>query len=524
MKRAYERLRRVALFVCAASLLMNAPALAAPAAPPVDRPTRDIAIVLNGETLPTDTPPQVIEGRILIPLRTIFDALGIPLLRSGRTITMHVPPGVVVVTIGSAAGTLNDSPVDLGARVVEVDGTTYVPIKLLKVALGANASYDSHGARVEILSALIGRATANEEARSDGGTTVNGIAAAIDANSAPPSITVTQGSDQTRTISVNSSAVTYVEDVTVHSQVKAQLGDVHVGDQVAIVLSKSGTVVEIHDFYSSDNGTISAVSPIAIVLHDGKVVQPARSTDVLLNGMPAHLTDLAVGDVVTVRRNPLTKEIRQIIASRTVVSAATATAVPANGNVKITSFAFSATRPLRAGERFDVTMEGTPGGHASFDIGDYLTGIEMHEDSPGRYHGQYTIPDRFNINQVPVYGHLNVGGVDAPRADAPGTLSAATTPPQITEVAPSPGQTVDNSRPNIYATYLAPAQIAINPSTVTLNVDGHDVTSSATRTPGFITYTPGVDYADGPIVVIVKVSDAAGNTATRTWQFVIRTH
>jgi hypothetical protein len=522
MKRAYERLRRVALLVCAVSLLTGARAFAAPATAPVDRPTRDIAIVLNGETLPTDTPPQVIEGRILIPLRTIFDALGIPLVRSGRTITLHVPPGDVVVTIGSAAATLNDKPVDLGARVVEVDGTTYVPIKLLKIALGANASYDAHGARVEILSALIGRATANEEARADGGTTVNGIAQAIDTNSAPPSITVTQGSDQTRTISVNSSAVIYVEDVTVHSQVKALLGDIHVGDQVAIVLSKSGTVVEIHDFYSSDNGTISAVSPIAIVLHDGKVVQPARSTDVLLNGTLAHLTDLAVGDVVTVRRNPLTKEIRQIIASRTVVAAATA--VPASGNVKITAFAFSATRPLRAGERFDVTMEGTPGGHAAFDIGDYLTAIEMHEDSPGMYHGQFTIPDRFNINQVPVYGHLNVGGVDAPRADALGTLSAATTPPQITEVAPSPGQTVDNPRPNIYATYLAPAQISINPSSVTLNVNGHDVTSSATRTPGFITYTPGIDYPDGPIVVIVKVSDAAGNTATRTWQFVIRTH
>jgi hypothetical protein len=520
MKPTFDRLRCVALILCAV-LLVRAPAVAAPPAP-VDRPPRDIALVLNGETLPTDTPPQVVDGRILVPLRTIFDALGIPVIRNGRALTLHVPPGEVVVTLGSATATLNDKPFDLGARVMEVDGTTYVPIKLLKVALGANASYDAHEARVEILSALIGRATANEEARADGGTTVNGIAAAIDLNSTPPAITVTQGSDQTRTILVNSSAVIYVEDVTVHSQVKGALGDVHVGDQVAVVLSKSGIVVEVHDYYSSDNGTISAVSPIAIVLHDGKVVQPARSTDVFLNGAPAHLTDLAVGDVVTVRRNPLTKEIRQIIASRTV--SATATAVPTNGNVKVTAFTFSATRPLHAGEHFDVSLEGTPGGRASFDIGDYLTGIEMREDTPGVYHGQFTIPDRFNILQVPIYGHLNVGGVDAPRAEAGGTLSAATSPPQVTEVAPSPDQTVDNPRPNIYATYLAPAQIAIVPSTVTLNVNGHDVTSTATRTPGFIAYTPGVDYPDGPVVVVVKVSDAAGNTATRTWSFVIKTH
>jgi hypothetical protein len=521
MRRTYDRSRRVALFICAL-LLAWTPAAAAPPQPPVDRPMREIALVLNGETLPTETPPEVIDGRVLVPLRTIFDALGVPLVRSGHTIALHVPLGDVVLTIGSASATFNDKPVDLGAHVVEVDGTTYVPLKFLKIALGANASYDAHEARVEILSALIGRATASEAPRTDGGMTVNGIAQAIDLNSAPPSVTVTQGSDQTRTISVNSSAVIYIEDVTVHSQVKATLGDIHVGDQVAIILTKNGSVHEIHDFYGSDNGTISAVSPIAIVLHDGKVVQPARTTEVLLNGAPAHLTDLAVGDAVTVRRNPLTKEIRQIIGSRT--ASPTATAVPINGNVRITAFSFSATRPLHAGEGLDVNLEGTAGGHASFDIGDYLTGLEMREDAPGVYHGHFTIPDRFNINQVPVYGHLNLGGVESPRAEASGTLSAATTPPQIIEVAPSPGQTVDNPRPNIYATYLAPAQIPINASTATLSVNGHDVTSSATRTLGFITYTPGVDYPDGPIAVTVKVADAAGNTTARTWTFVIKTH
>jgi hypothetical protein len=49
------------------------------------------------------------------------------------------------------------------------------------------------------------------------------------------------------------------------------------------------------------------------------------------------------------------------------------------------------------------------------------------------------------------------------------------------------------------------------------------VTSSATRSNGFVTYSPGVDIADGPVNVVVKVSDSAGNTATKTWTFTIKT-
>jgi hypothetical protein len=517
-------MRAAVLLACVFALAGGSVAAAPIPKPPpaTERPTRTIAIVLNGEPLATDTPPQVVEGRLLLPLRSIVDALGISLTRSGETLSLRVPLGIVVVTPGSENAVLNDKPISLGSRVQEIDGTTYVPLKFLHVALGATASYDPRGARVQILSAFIGRTLGAAERRSDGGTTLNGVISAIDANSAPPSVTVTSGSDQPRTIAINSDAVIYVEDVTVHSQVKSALADLHVGDQVSVVLARDGRVVEIHDFYSSDNGTIAAVSPIAIVLQNGKVVQPARLTEILLNGAPARLGDLVVGDYVTVRRNPLSAELRQIIASRSV--AATPTTQPAAGDAKVASFSISATRPLRAGESFTVSLQGTPGGRATFDIGDFLTGLEMHEESPGTYRGQYTVPDRFNVNQVPVFGHLAVGSSQAPRAEASTLLSAATTPPQIPDIAPPAGQSVDNPRPNVYATFVTPAQIPINVSSIVLLLNGHDVTSAATRTPAFIAYTPGVDYPDGEIKVTVKVADTAGNTATKTWTFVIKTH
>jgi hypothetical protein len=124
---------------------------------------------------------------------------------------------------------------------------------------------------------------------------------------------------------------------------------------------------------------------------------------------------------------------------------------------------------------------------------------------------------------VPIYATVSVGSNTAPRAQAAQTLSAATTPPAIGEVAPSPGQTVNNTRPSIFATYSAPTDIPINQSSITLEVNGHDVTASSLRTATFVNYSPGVDLPSGPITVTVRVSDSAGNSTTKTWNFTIQT-
>ena len=502
-------------------------ASAASAAPPhhadeAEKPIRTIAIVVNGEPLDTDTPPQVIGGRLFLPLRDVFDALGIAVTRAGSSVTARLPTGSVGFEVGSASATVNGRPVALGAPVLERDGTTYVPLTLLTAAFGAQATYDQRGAKVEIISAFVGRNGATQSPRAGGGTDIQGVVSAVDAGSDPPSLTVVRGG-AARTISLNSDAKIWTEDVTIHSQLRGALSDIRVGDAIHAILARDGRVISVFDFYKSVGGTITALSPASLVLANGRVVTPASTTVITLNGAAAKLEDLAAGDYVTVRSNPESGELREIVASRLGSQTPASTPAAAPNPVTIASVQLSADRPLRAGETFDVVMQGTPGGHASFDIGDYLEGLDMRETQPGTYVGRYTIPDRFNVTQVPVYGRLSVGATSAPRTEAARSLSAATTPPSIGEVAPPPGQTVNNSRPSIYATYNAPTEIAINASSVSLSVNGHDETASSTRTGGFITYSPGVDLPDGPVVVVVRVSDAAGNTSTKTWTFTIRT-
>jgi hypothetical protein len=523
------KLARLLLLGCGLALPSLAPSGVA-AQPPAaaerpgatERPTRVVSIVVNGEPLETSTPPQVVNRRLLLPLRDVFNALGIAVERDGDKISGRLPSGTIAVELGSSTAYVDGRPVQLDAPVSEIEGTAYVPVRLLTAAMGAQISYDQRGAKIEIVSLYLGRNSGAESARPDGGTDVQGAVSEIDSNSRPPSITVLRGGEA-KTIRVDSDARIYVVDVTIHSQLRLPLDQIRVGDALHAILDRGGRVAALYDFFKSTSGTVTATSADAIVLQSGRVVTPGDTTGITLNGGDVTLADLRAGDYVTVRSNPETGELREIIASRPVP--ATATVAPsATGAVTVTisSFDSSALRPLRAGETFDVTLVGTPGGHATFDIGDYLSGIEMREQSPGRYVGVFTIPDRFNVTQVPLYGHLGVGTASAPRSEAAHQLSAATTPPVIGEIAPAPGGNVNNPRPSIFATYAAPTGIAISPASIMLAINGRDVTPSATRTNAFITYSPGSDLSDGEVTVTVRVADAAGNTASRSWSFSVK--
>jgi hypothetical protein len=512
---------RLLLLGCGLALCSLAPARAWQP-PATERPTRAVTIVVNGEPVPTGTPPRVIGRRLLLPLRDVFSALGIVVEREGNRISGRLPTGSISVELGSSIARVDGKPVQLDAPVCELGGTAYVPVRLLTAAMGAQITYDQLGAKIEIVSLYVGRNSGAESARADGGTDVQGVVSEVDSTSRPPSITVLRGGE-VRTVLVNADARIYVVDVTIHSQLRLPLDQVRVGDALHAILDRRGRVESIYDFFKSTSGTVTATSASAIVLQSGRVVTPSDSTDITLNGAEVTLGELRSGDYVTVRSNPETGELREIIASRPVP--ATATVAPsATGavSVAIASFDSSATRPLRAGETFGVTLVGTPGGRATFDIGDYLSDVPMRERSPGHYVGQFTVPDRFNVTQVPIYGHLSVGATSAPRSEAAQQLSAATTPPVIGEIAPPPGQRINNPRPSIFATYAAPTGIAISPASIMLLLNGRDVTPSATRTDAFITYSPGFDLSDGEVTVTVRVADAAGNTASRSWSFSVK--
>jgi hypothetical protein len=482
-------------------------------------PTRIIAIAINGEDIAADPAPRVVNGRLLVPIVRIYGALGISVSRDGDDIVAAAPRKTITLHLGSALATIDSRSVQMDGPATEIDGATYVPLRFVADSLGAQVSYDAKAARVDVISSLVGRTPSLTQTVDGGRVQIVGTVTAVDLNSAPESITVSR-SGAVRSIAINSDAKILLQDTISKTSSDATLADIHPGDAVSVYISRDGKVDQLIGRYASRTGTVAAVSPSALVLRDGHVVTPDRGTEITLNGATANIGDALVGDTVVVRSNPDTAEKRQILVSR----ALPATPQPAAGAAAITDFSVDATNALRAGDRFNVTLKGTPGGKASYDIGAYVEGAPMRETTPGTYTAQYTIPPNVNFGEVAIYGHLEINGTQAPRVQAPSLVAVSTTPPTITDFAPPAGQTVNNTTPSIFATFSSPTNIGINASSVKIDVNGLDVTASAYRTGGFITYSPTVPLGDGSVNVRVSVADAAGNRTERAWSFTIRSH
>ena len=74
------------LFVLAFSLVL-------PAAQPEEAAAADIQVIVNGRYLSTDQPPVIQDGRTMVPLRAIFEALGaeVAYFSETRTVSGYDP-------------------------------------------------------------------------------------------------------------------------------------------------------------------------------------------------------------------------------------------------------------------------------------------------------------------------------------------------------------------------------------------------------------------------------------------------
>lgn len=475
-----------------------------------------ITVSINAAPLSIDPAPRYVHDRLLVPVRRILSALGLPFNRVGRRISTQVSDRTIYLTVGSNIASVNGEPVVLDSVPLELKGVLFAPLRFFTAGLGAQAVYNAKTQNVEITSSLAGR-SATLSTGADGTHEYKGIVEAVDNDSEPPSITVTSGAS-VKTIAIPFSAGVIINDIVANTTTPGTLQDVHVGDYAKIELRRDNSVNRVVDAFASRQGTIAAISGNTLVLSDGHVIVPNGVTALSLNGQGAKTTDLHIDDDLTVRYNLITSEIREIVATRR----ATGTPPPA-GAVSITSIEPSLTHPLRPGETFEVVMKGTPGGQATFDVGPYFRGLALREASPGSYTASYKIPRGANFSAAPLFGYLRVRDADAPRAQSTVEVSASSTPPGIGDFGPDQGQTVNNPDPSIYATFAA-AAVPINVSSITLIINGHDVTSSTNRSASFIEYHPLNTFGDGLVHVTVRVADLAGNIATKSWTFNVKTH
>ncbi|MGB8908877.1 MAG: copper amine oxidase N-terminal domain-containing protein [Candidatus Cybelea sp.] len=483
---------------------------------PVAAAPRPIAVIINGNSLSLNPPPHFEKGLLFVPVRQTIEALGLSFNRSGKQITTQIGSKSVVLTIGSRVALINGQPLTLEAAPIEVGNVLYVPLRYFTDVLGAQASFDRKTNTMTIVAQLVGRSS-NSFVTTVSGFERFGTVAAVDVLSDPPTITL-ESNGKIKTIPVAPNASIDVADVNVNVTSPGELGDVRPGDFARVEMRKDGRVVRIVDEYGSRNGHIVAIAGNQFVLDNGQVVAAGRTTEISLNGNGASIDQLRPSDQVTVRYNVETNEVREILASRRAAGASSSQP----SNVQISGVDTDANRPLHPGDMIRVTLHGTPGGSATFDIGSDVVNQAMEQRSPGVYVGSYTIPRGTNFDDVALIGRLSMGNASA-QAPAPQTVSASSIGPGIADFAPDAGSTINTSRPAVYASFAADA-VPVNPSTALLWINGRDVTSECLRTAQFIQYLPSYSYPDGAVRVTVRVADQAGNTTVKSWSFTIRTH
>lgn len=500
------------IFVLMSLLIAAAPPAHAPQAHASPAP-KAIAIVINGQALPLEPPPRFEHDLLFVPVRRTISALGLPFERSGKQITTQVGAKTVMLTIGSSVAQIDRQKILLDAPMIDVKDVLYVPLRFFTDVLGAQASFDRHSNTVTIVAQLMGTSS-NGLVSTGRGFQRFGTVAAVDVLSDPPTITL-ESNGIVKTIPVAANATIDVQDVNVNVTAPGELVDVRPGDFARVELQKGGHVTRVVDEYGSRNGHIVAIAANEFVLDNGQVIAAGRTSEIALNGKAASFDQLRPNDQVTVRYNVETNEVREILASRSVAAS------PGGGTVQIADVQSDANHPLRPGDLIHVTVHGTPGASATFDIGSDVVDQAMQQRSPGVYVGDYRVPRGANFDDVALIGRLTVGDTVA-QAPAPQTVSASSIGPGIGDFAPGDGSTINTNRPAVYASFASDA-VPVNPASAQLSIDGRDVTSECVRTAQFIQYLPSYSYPDGPIRVTVRVADQAGNTTTKSWTFTIRT-
>lgn len=97
--------------------------------------------------------PMVHHGRVMVPMRGIFEALGATLTYDPTTRTVQATRGneAVELTFGSKIAKKNGAEILLDTPPTIIKNVTYVPMRFIAESLGAKLSYDKANMRLTVV-------------------------------------------------------------------------------------------------------------------------------------------------------------------------------------------------------------------------------------------------------------------------------------------------------------------------------------------------------------------------------------
>lgn len=113
------------------------------------------AVFIDGTRMEFEVDPVVIDGSTLVPLRAIFEELGanIEWNYGTRTVTAVKENMTIVYTLGKSTAKRNNDILTLSTPGQVVDGRTLVPLRFVSEALGSMVGWESKSRTITISSA-----------------------------------------------------------------------------------------------------------------------------------------------------------------------------------------------------------------------------------------------------------------------------------------------------------------------------------------------------------------------------------
>ena len=110
----------------------------------VSAASNEIKVVVNDVQLSFDQSPLMWEGRLLVPLRSIFEALGATVYWNNDTQTVTGKKGktTIELQIGKAKALINGKEQELQVPARKINNRTMVPLRFVAESLGATVNWN----------------------------------------------------------------------------------------------------------------------------------------------------------------------------------------------------------------------------------------------------------------------------------------------------------------------------------------------------------------------------------------------
>ncbi|HEY9062794.1 MAG TPA: stalk domain-containing protein [Pseudobacteroides sp.] len=128
-----------------------------------------ISVRVDGELLYPDVLPINKDGRIMLPMRSIFEALGANISWDDKSKTVTAVKGntTVKISINKKIANINGEDIEIDVPPALNQGRTMVPVRFVSESLGQTVSWDPENQHVDIISeAPKGNADGYEEVKS----------------------------------------------------------------------------------------------------------------------------------------------------------------------------------------------------------------------------------------------------------------------------------------------------------------------------------------------------------------------